>query len=470
MLIHKKLSCFLLAITIACIAQAQQKPNIIFLLADDLGIGDVGCYGQQKIRTPNIDSLAKEGMKFTNFYSGSTVCGPCRSSFMTGLHTGHTPVRGNKGIKPEGQYPLPANTNTIARMLQANGYTTADFGKWGLGGIGTDGIPLKQGFDIFYGYNCQTLAHDYYPDHLWSNNDRMELPNQTKDSVYSADLIQQNAMQFINQKQDKPFFLYLSYTLPHAGLNLPRDSVYWNYVKQFNEAPLKEVPGKKQYEYGPFEPYPHAAYAAMVSRLDKYVGEIKAALKKKGIEQNTLFVFTSDNGPHKEGGNDPEFFNSNGIYRGKKRDLYEGGIHMPFIASWKGKIQPNTNSNLIAAIWDMFPTFLDMAGVKKDDRVDGISIVPTLLNKGKQPQHEFLYWEFHEEGGKQAVRWGKWKAVQLNVSNETDGVIELYDLEKDPSEKNNIASTNPEVVKRIATFIAGSHVYNKDWPLLKEEK
>jgi arylsulfatase A len=470
MLIHKRITCFLYTVATLCIAHAQQKPNIIFLLADDLGIGDIGCYGQQKIRTPNIDALAKDGMKFTNFYSGSTVCGPCRSSFMTGLHTGHTPVRGNKGIKPEGQYPLTANTNTIARMLQANGYTTADFGKWGLGGIGTDGIPLKQGFDIFYGYNCQTLAHNYYPDHLWSNNDRIELPNKTRDSVYSADLIQQNAMQFINQKHNKPFFLYLSYTLPHAGLNLPRDSVYWNYVKQFNEAPLKQVPDKKQYESGPFEPYPHAAYAAMVARLDKYVGEIKAALKKKGIEQNTLFIFTSDNGPHKEGGNDPEFFNSNGIYRGKKRDLYEGGIHMPFIASWKGKINPNTSSSHIAAIWDMFPTFLDMAGVKNDATIDGISMLPTLLNKGKQSAHEFLYWEFHEEGGKQAVRWGKWKAVQLNVSNEKDGAIELYDLEKDPSEKNNIASINPDIVKKMAAFIAGSHVYNKDWPLLKGEK
>ncbi len=460
----------LVSMSIPSLAQ-QQRPNIIFLLADDLGIGDVGCYGQQKIRTPNIDALALSGMKFTQFYSGSTVCGPCRSSFMTGLHTGHTPVRGNRGVQPEGQYPLPANTNTIARMLQANGYITADFGKWGLGGIGTDGIPLKQGFDIFYGYNCQTLAHNYYPDHLWSNNDRIELPNKTKDSVYSADLIQQNAMKFIHQEHRQPFFLYLSYTLPHAGLNLPRDSVYWNYVKQFNDAPLKETAGVKQYESGPFEPYPHAAYAAMVARLDKYVGEIKASLKKQGLEENTLFIFTSDNGPHKEGGNDPEFFNSNGIYRGRKRDLYDGGIHMPFIASWKGRIPSNSTSNQLAAIWDMFPTFLSAAGVRSSATIDGISLLPTLLNKnGQQVQHEYLYWEFHEEGGKQAVRWGKWKAIQLKVSEKTDGPIELYDLEADPSEKNNIAAQQPAIVKQMVAYILAAHVSNKDWPLLKSEK
>jgi arylsulfatase A len=461
------LLCMLL---MSLLAGAQQKPNIIFLLADDLGIGDLGCYGQQKIRTPHIDALAKQGMMLTNFYSGSTVCAPCRSSFLTGLHTGHTPVRGNKGMQPEGQYPLPTNTPTIARVLQNNGYTTADFGKWGLGGPGTDGVPLKQGFDIFYGYNCQSLAHDYYPDHLWKNDYKIELPNRGKDSVYSADLIHQNAMRFLNQEHEKPFFLYLSYTLPHAGLNLPRDSVYWNYVKQFNEPPLKEIPGVKQYESGPFEPYPHAAYAAMVSRLDTYVGEINRALKQKGIDGNTLFIFTSDNGPHKEGGNDPDFFNSNGIYRGRKRDLYDGGIRAPFIASWKGRVRPNTQSNMLCAIWDMFPTFLDMAGIRFTTPVDGISILPTLGGKGTQKQHEYLYWEFHEQGGKQAVRWGKWKAIQLKVSLQNDEPIELYDLDTDPSELHNIAAGHPDIVKKMAGFIAQSHVYNKDWPLLRGEK
>lgn len=449
----------------------NKKPNIIFLLADDLGIGDIGCYGQQKIKTPNIDALAKYGMRFTQFYSGSTVCGPCRSSFMTGLHTGHTPVRGNRGVTPEGQYPLPANTQTIARLLQNSGYETADFGKWGLGGIGTDGIPLKQGFDIFYGYNCQTLAHNYYPDHLWSNNTRIDLPNKEKDSIYSADLIQQKAMDFINGKHAKPYFLYLSYTLPHAGLNLPRDSVYWNYVKQFNQAPLKENPNEKQYHVGPFEPYPHAAYAAMVARLDKYVGEIMKALKNNGTAENTLFIFTSDNGPHKEGGNDPEFFNSNSIFRGKKRDLYDGGIHMPLIAVWKGKIKPATVSNHVSAIWDMFPTFLEMAGQKNLNSIDGISMLPTLLGKPSiQKQHDYLYWEFHEENGKQAVRWGKWKAVQLNISTTNPKPIELYDLENDPSEANNIAATYSQIVKQMASFITLAHLQNKDWPLLPSEK
>lgn len=459
---------FFLCITVI---QAQKKPNIIFLLADDLGIGDVGCYGQQKIRTPHLDALAKSGIQFTQFYAGTSVCAPSRSSFMTGMHTGHTSIRGNKSIKPEGQTPLPANTQTIAKVLQTNGYTTADFGKWGLGGIGTDGVPLKQGFDIFYGYNCQSLAHNYYPDHLWNNNDRIELPNKTKDSIYAADLIHEKAMNFINQKHQKPFFLFLSYTLPHAGLNLPRDSVYWNYVKQFNEAPLQQKPGTKQYESGPFEPYPHAAYAAMVARLDKYVGDIKAALIKQGIDENTLFIFTSDNGPHKEGGNDPVFFNSNGIYRGKKRDLYEGGIRVPFIASWKGKIRSNSISNYVSAFWDLFPTFVEMAGIKQPISTDGISILSTLLNKNKQQkQHEYLYWEFHEEEGKQAVRWGKWKGIQLKVSISNDSPIELYDLEKDPSEQNNVAAANPDIVQQITLFIKQAHTPNKDWPLLRNEK
>lgn len=449
----------------------QKKPNIIFLLADDLGIGDLGCYGQQKIKTPHIDELSGSGMIFTQFYAGSTVCGPCRSSFMTGQHTGHTPIRGNRGVNPEGQYPLPENTITLAKLLQANGYTTADFGKWGLGGIGTAGVPMKQGFDVFYGYNCQSLAHDYYPDYLWENDVKINLPNQEKDSVYSADLIHQKAMGFISQKHRKPFFLYLSYTLPHAGLNLPRDSVYWSYVKEFGEPPLKEISGVKQYEYGPFEPYPHAAYAAMVGRLDNYVGEIRAALRQQGLEENTLFVFTSDNGPHKEGGNDPKFFKSNAVYRGIKRDLYEGGIRMPFIASWKGKIKPNSTSNQMAAIWDLFPTFLDMAYLKNDSPVDGISILPSLISKPEQQlQHDYLYWEFHEQGGKQAIRWGKWKGVKLHVSGDNPTPIELYDLDADPSEQNNLADAHADIVKKMAEFITLAHSPNKDWPLLKGEK
>ncbi len=448
----------------------QQKPNIIFLLADDLGIGDLGCYGQQKIKTPNIDALAKKGIRFTQFYSGSTVCGPCRSSFMTGLHTGKTPIRGNRGVAPEGQYPLPENTRTIAKILQQNGYETADFGKWGLGGIGTNGIPNKQGFDVFFGYNCQTLAHNYYPEYLWSNETKINLPNQIKDSIYSADLIQQKAIEYLNQKHHKPFFLYLSYTLPHAGLNLPRDSVYWNYVHQFNEPALQPNPKKKQYESGPFEPYPHAAYAAMVTRLDEYVKQIMHSLEKKGLDKNTLFIFTSDNGPHAEGGNDPDFFNSNAIYKGKKRDLYEGGIRMPFITTYKGKIKPNTTSNQIAAIWDMFPTFLELANVKYKDSIDGVSLLPTLYGKKGQKQHEYLYWEFHEESGKQAVRWGNWKAVQLNVSTKTPSAIELYNLAIDPSEQNNVANANPLIIEKMAAFIHQAHTENKDWPLLYNER
>jgi arylsulfatase A-like enzyme len=460
------------------------RPNIIFILADDLGYGDLGCYGQQKIGTPNIDALAAQGLRFTQFYAGATVCAPSRASFMTGLHTGHTPVRGNRGFKPEGQFPLPDSARTIARVLQENGYLTADFGKWGLGYPGSSGVPRKQGFDIFYGYNCQSLAHNYYPDHLWQNDQRIELAaNKTGDSLYSADLIQQQAMQFLQRPKDKPFFLWLSYTLPHAALSVPHDAVYHYYVKKFNE-PARDEHKTKKYEKAVFEPYPHAAYAAMVARLDKYVGSIVHEIDRQGIAGNTLILFSSDNGPHQEGGNEPEFFDSNGLLRGIKRDVYEGGIRIPFIAAWKGKIKPGGTSNFIGAFWDLFPTFQQVAGIPVTPTavttpstgthvphpIDGLSFLPTLLGNARgQRQHDYLYWEFHENGGRQAVRWGKWKGVRLNVNKQNDAPIELYDLDKDPSEKNNIAAGHPDIVKKIAVILQRAHTPDKNWPLLPGE-
>ena len=446
-------------------SQTSSRPNIIFILADDLGYGDVGCYGQQKIATPNIDRLARMGVKFTQFYAGSTVCAPSRCSFMTGMHTGHAAIRGNVTLKPEGQFPLPDTIVTLAMLLKQAGYTTAAFGKWSLGFITTSGDPQKKGFDEFYGYNCQTLAHNYYPDHLWHNHDRIDLPGNVKnDSIYSADLIHQQAMKFLNEKHDGPFFLYLPYTLPHADVIVPHDEVYNSYVKKFGE----QAQAKAGNENAHFDPYPHAAFAAMVSRFDKFVGEIINAVKEKGIEKNTLIIFTSDNGPHKEGGGDPQFFNSNGGLRGIKRDLYEGGIRVPFIACQPGVTKPGTVNAMPAAFWDLFPTFLEMANVSPINQTDGISLVKSLRGQ-KQTSHSYFYWELHESGGKQALRLGDWKGVKLNVSTQEKPTIELYDLSADPREKNNVASTHPEIVHEIETMMKQAYTPNKDWPLKLSE-
>jgi arylsulfatase A-like enzyme len=439
------------------------KPNVIFILADDLGIGDIGVYGQQKIKTPHIDLLAKEGMKFNQFYSGTSVCAPSRSSLMTGQHTGHTPIRGNKSTQPEGQWPLPADAVTVAEILKGTGYATGCFGKWGLGYIETPGNPVKQGFDEFYGYNCQSLAHDYFPDHLWHNNTRIDLPNSPQDQqVYSARLIHDKARAFIENNKSKPFFLFLSYTLPHAALQLPNDdSLFTFYKKLFNEQPAAVAGGWVGKGYQP-QAYPHAAYAAMVSRLDQYVGEVKQQLEQLGIDKNTLIFFASDNGVHQEGGNDPVFFNSSGGFRGIKRDLYEGGIRTPFIAYWPGKIKPGSQSQYIGAFWDMLPTLAQLAGAKPPSGVDGISFVRELQGR-KQKQHDHLYWEFHEQGGKQAVRMGRWKAVRLKAMEENTS-IELYDLDTDPAEKNDVAAAHPGIAAKMASIMQKEHTESTDFP------
>jgi arylsulfatase A len=448
------------------LAQAVKKntaPNIIFILADDLGYGDLGCYGQKLIHTPHIDALAQSGIRFTQFYSGSTVCAPARSSFMTGMHTGHTPIRGNKSFEPEGQSPLPDSSATIAMELKKAGYQTAAIGKWSLGFITTSGAPHKKGFDYFYGYNCQSLAHNYYPDHLWENEKRIDLPeNLSQPALYSADLFQQKALEYISSRNsNQPFFLYLPYTLPHADLTPPHDSTYEYYKQRLNEMPLKQSDKKnlnKQY----VELYPHAAFAAMVARLDRYVGEIVAEVKRKGIAQNTMIVFVSDNGPHKEKGGDPEFFRSHGIYRGIKRDLYEGGIRVPLIIAWEGSINAGRETAHPTALWDFFPSFQQASGGKTSANIDGISMLPLLLNK-PQPKHDYLYWEFHEEGGKQALLWKQWKLIKLNVSTGKDVAVELYNLAKDPSETKNVAAANGPLVQKMEKMIQQAHYENKDW-------
>lgn len=447
-------------------AQKQQQPNVIFILADDMGYGDLGSYGQRLIATPNLDRLAKSGIRFTQFYAGTSVCAPSRASLMTGLHTGHTPIRGNYEIEPEGQLPLPDSAYIMPEMFKSAGYQTGVFGKWGMGFPGSEGDPVKQGVDQFYGYNCQRQSHNFFPDHLWHNLNKVILSNTiTSQHHYAPELIQKQAMAFMETNKAKPFFMYLAYTLPHAGLQLPAGDVTFEYYKKkFNEKPVSV---KNSWDGKGYQPqaYPHAAYAAMVTKLDNYVGEVIKKLAVLGLTKNTLIIFTSDNGPHKEGGNDPMFFNSSGGFRGIKRQLYEGGIREPAIVSWPGRIKPKV-SDQVAAFWDFMPTFAELIQRPKLKKTDGISLLPTLFNNGIQKQHNFLYWEFHEDGGRQAVRMGKWKGIKENVKKNPNSSIALFDLLADPTESTDLASKFPEVVQRIKTILLSAHVEHKDFPFL----
>lgn len=462
----KKIGVFLFSVLLTASAFAQIKPNIIFILADDLGYGDIGVYGQKLIETPNIDKLAANGILFTQFYAGTTVCAPSRAALMTGLHTGHTPIRGNYEIQPEGQAPLPDSAFTMAELFKKGGYTTGIFGKWGLGYPGSTGEPNKQGFDEFYGYNCQRQSHNFFPDHLWHNAQRIACPN-TPDNQqqYAPEVIQEKAMEFMNANAGNPFFMYLAYTLPHAGLQLPEGDALFEYYKdKFGEKP-KVIPDTwNGTGYQP-QAYPLAAYAAMVGKLDQYVGEVVANIKALGIEKNTLIIFTSDNGPHREGGNQPEYFNSSGSFRGIKRDLYEGGIRVPMIASWPTVIKKGEESDHIGASWDFLPTFADLLNQPLPNHTDGISILPTLRAKGKQPRHQFLYWEFHENGGRQAVRMNNWKGVRLNVKEDRNNPLQLFDLKENPYETTNISHLHPDIVKQISQIMDEAHIENETFPL-----
>ncbi len=450
-------------------AFSQTKTNVVFILADDMGYGDLGVYGQKLINTPNIDQLAANGIRFTQFYAGTSVCAPSRASLMTGQHTGHTPIRGNYEIEPEGQLPLPDSTFTLAELFKNAGYATGLFGKWGLGFPGSSGEPNKQGFDQFYGYNCQRQSHNFFPDHLWENNSRVALSNTlTHQQQYAPALIQAKALAFLTANHNKPFFLYLTYTLPHAGLQLPDgDPVFEAYKQKFKETAQPVKAGWTGVGYQP-QAYPKAAYAAMVTKLDQYVGEVVKKLKELGIEKNTLIVFTSDNGPHREGGNQPEFFNSSGGFRGIKRDLYEGGIREPMIVSWPAQIKKPKESDHVGAFWDFMPTFAALLKQEQPANIDGISILPTLTSRGKQEKHKSLYWEFHEDGGRQAVRMGNWKGVRLNVKKDNQAPIQLFDLSKDPKETTDLSQANPDVVKKITAVMKNSRVENKDFPFLKQ--
>ncbi|MDM1296706.1 arylsulfatase [Sphingobacterium sp. N143] len=464
----------LLVATTSCIfAQTGNKrPNIVFIMADDLGYGDLGVYGQTKIDTKHIDSLARAGMKFDNFYAGTSVCAPSRSSLMTGQHTGHTYVRGNKEIEPEGQQPLADSVQTIAMLLQKAGYTTGAFGKWGLGMVGTSGAPDQKGFDEFYGYNCQRQSHRYYPTHLWHNKQRIELDGNglMAKGQYAPALIQERTLAFIDANKDKPFFLFVPTVLPHAELAGPEDEYYKQYAHEFDEKPFRGN------DYGPKATVPgyagvdkpHAMYASMVSRMDAYVGQIVERLRQNNLLDNTIILFTSDNGAHKEGGADPNFFNSSGGLRGTKRDLYEGGIKTPFIAYWPGKIAEGKTSNYVGAFWDIMPTMVELAKTDHPRYTDGISFVPTLLGQSKkQKQHDYLYWEFHEDGGRQAVRKGNWKLILQQVMSGAP-IAELYNLKQDPKEQHNIATDKPRKVAELRRLIEEAHVESPIFPLTKK--
>ncbi len=450
-------------------SSAQTKPNIVFIMGDDMGYNSIGPFGQKLIKTPNLDKLAQNGMKMTNFYANH-ICSPSRGSFFTGLHTGHALIRGNYelgGYKDDdeyGQMPLAPNMQTLGTELQKAGYTTAVMGKWGMGGPGSIGVPTKQGVDEFFGYLCQKQAQNYYPTHLWKNEDLFPLNNEYfyihqkmpagkdindpasylpyKGNEYSEETIQKQALDFINnQKPNKPFFLELAYTLPHMALQVP-DKYMEQYKGKFDDKPYL---GEKAYVPNQ---YPRATYAAMISMLDDYVGQVMEALKKKGLDKNTLVVFTADNGAATVGGCDPDYFNSSGVLRGRKGSIYEGGIKVPFIAHWPGVIKPGTSSNHLSAIWDLMPTFLDFAGTKEVKGIDGISFLPTLMQQ-KQTPHKYLYWERHHRKGQQeVVRFGDWKAIK-NVSKNT---ISLYNLATDPSEKKDVAAGNPEQIKTAIEY------------------
>ncbi len=436
----------------------KAPPNIIYILADDLGYGDLACYGQERFATPHLDQLALDGIRFTRHYSGSTVCAPSRSVLMTGLHTGHTPIRGNQEVKPEGQWPMSASTETLAEHLKEVGYVTGAFGKWGLGFPGSEGDPVNQGFDHFFGYNCQRYAHRYYPEYLWENEEKVYLEGNdwTTTTTYAPDLIQQRTIDFIREHRDTSFFAFVPIVIPHAELIVPDDEIYQHYLGEYPETPYVGRPGA---DYGPdmvismycSQENPHATFAAMVHRIDRYVGEIVKVLEELGLSENTILMFTSDNGPHMEGGADPRFFNSSGGLRGVKRDLYEGGVRVPFIVSWPGVIEEGGVSDHPSAFWDVLPTLGDLTGFEMEG-TDGISFLPELLGE-KQTKHKFLYWEFHEQGGKQAILMDDWKAVRLDVGKDPHGPIELYNLDSDPSEEQNVAEAHPDLVEAFSRMM-----------------
>lgn len=462
----------------------KQQPNIIYIYADDLGYGELGCYGQQKIKTPNLDRIAKEGMRFTQHYTGTPVCAPARCMLMTGKHGGHSYIRGNYELggfedsTEGGQMPLPEGTFTIAKLLKQAGYVTGAIGKWGLGMANTTGDPNRQGFDYFYGYLDQKQAHNFYPTHLWENGkwDTLDnpfiyvhrpIPKNSPDTAfdyykgkdYSLTKMAEKTLHFIRQHKNEPFFLYLPYTGPHVSLQAPDEAVK-EYIGLFDEKPYYGEHG-----YAPAK-YPLSTYAAMITYMDAQVGKIMALLKELKLDDNTIVMFSSDNGAtFNTGGVNTEFFNSVGGLRGRKQDLYEGGIREPFIARWPGKIPAGKISGLISVQVDMMATLSDITGVKAPEN-DGISFLPTLLGKEEQQKkHTYLYFEFPEKGGQVAIRMGRWKGVKSNMKKNKHAPWELYDLAMDEKETTDIASQHPELVQQFERILQKEHQpsHLRDW-------
>lgn len=471
---------------------APRPPNVVFIIADDLGYGDLGSYGQKIIRTPNLDRMAAEGMRFTQHYSGNAVCAPSRCVLMTGKHPGHAFIRDNRSMQPEGQFPIPAETVTLAELFQQRGYATGGFGKWGLGGPGTAGEPLKQGFTRWYGYNCQGVAHNFYPTYLWDNDKQVPLDNpkfsahdkfrddedpqnpkayaRFQGKEYSADLIAEQARAFIRANKDKPFFCFVPTTVPHLALQVPDDSLA-EYVGKFPDPPYAGGKG--------YLPHfkPRAAYAAMITRMDKEIGAMMKLVADLGLDENTLWVFTSDNGPlhgRHEGlaGTDATFFNSSGGLRDGKGTLFEGGFRVPGIVRWKGRIAPGTTSNRVTGFEDWMPTLMELTGAKETSPKDsdGISFAPTLLGQ-RQPERPFLYREFPGYGGQQCVRIGDWKGLRQNLKpgpaakKAPDFAIQLFNLRDDPAETTNVAAKYPDIVNKLADVMRAQHVASAEFPL-----
>ncbi len=460
---------FLLVASLATLVSAQapkELPNLIWMMADDLGYGELGCYGQKRIQTPQLDQMAREGLRFTRFYAGATVCAPSRSVLMTGLHHGHTRVRGNAPRESPWMQALQAEDFTVAELLQQAGYATALIGKWGLGDFqgAESGLPRRQGFDFFYGYLSQFHAHNHFPDFLWRDEKREGLPNKivpvgdtgagyaTEAVAFADDLFAEEALRFVAEHKDRPFFLYWSLVIPHAN----------------NERAVALGDGAQVPDYGPYDaqdwPNPTKGHAAMISRMDQYVGKLLESLREHGIDQKTLVIFTSDNGPHRESRHDPDFFRPTGGLTGFKRSLKDGGIRVPAIAWWPGTIQPNRTSDHVAYFGDWLATAAELAHVTPPAGRDSISFVPTILGgENEQAKHEFLYWEFHEGGFQQAALYqGRWKGIRTGPE---PNQFELFDQEEDPGEQTNVADLHPAITQVVRDYLASARSDSNDWPI-----
>jgi arylsulfatase A len=474
------------------VAQPSRPPNIVYVYADDLGYAELGCYGQERIRTPRLDLLAAEGMRFTQHYSGSSVCAPARAALLTGKHTGRAAVRDNHELQPWGQYPLPPSEITVATLLKRIGYATAVIGKWGLGPVGSEGAPDRHGFDLFFGYDCQRQAHTYYPSHLWRNSHRIDLTawngtfprkedgfllareyervegdprdffGRFSGGVYSPDLMIEEALRFVRDSRNQPFFLYFATPVPHVTVQVPDDS-----LREYLGLGWDDQPFMGSNMYLP-HPAPRAAYAAMITRMDRDIGRLVDLVEELGLSETTIFMFSSDNGPIGRHGGGAEFFESAGPLRAGKGSFYEGGIRVPMIARWKGRIAPASVTNHTSYQPDFLPTALDLAGRidLQPEGVTGISFAPTILgNPERQRNHEFLYWERRAEPGSQAVRMGDWKAIRFGGDNGLPGPVQLYDLATDIGERIDISSAHPQVVTRMEQILREARRPSAVFPL-----